>query len=327
MIDNRCASTVATAMGFLKGEPGKVDFKAAFKKARVIIKQIERGECDTDVTKKLQILVDPLIRAVNSFDRDVHFIEEDMKEMASRLPIAKWVMEPERAGFRMLSLATLIGECGNLSNYSNPGKVWRRMGLAPFESDGVVHMGCEWKKIGLSKMEWSEYGYSPRRRAVAFTFGDNIVRSNWMKAVVRGSEVESVLDGQPDEEVFCDVGVTGDEDEGCTADGFDDSGDVADETALTFASSSKNRIPGPYRRRYDEVRASVLVKNPDWLVCRACRGSGKVNGRKCGLCKGTGETAQQAHRHAMLLATKMLIKEAWIAWNPERNNGGWRAGR
>src|SRR5262249_6026017 len=51
----------------------------------------------------------------------------------------------------------------DLSNYANPGKVWRRLGSAPFESGGVVHAGKAWRCLGgLSAEEWSAYGYSKR---------------------------------------------------------------------------------------------------------------------------------------------------------------------
>ena len=44
-----------------------------------------------------------------------------------------------------------------------------------------MRMGATWKsKGGLSAAEWEEFGYSPRRRSVAFVFGENLVKLNFV---------------------------------------------------------------------------------------------------------------------------------------------------
>lgn len=92
--------------------------------------------------------------------------EKRLAKLAQRLPVWSWV-EPIR-GFGALGLAQIVGETGNLSNYANPGKLWKRMGVAVIE-------GARQRRVaGAAALE---HGYSPRRRAVLFCIGDSIVRT------------------------------------------------------------------------------------------------------------------------------------------------------
>lgn len=140
------------------------------------------------------------------------------------MPISlPWVEMPEQRGFGIESLATIIGETGDLGNYPNPGNLWARMGCAPFQSNGKAFMGATWKagKEGkLSGEEWTQFGYSPRRRSVAYVIGENLVKQN---------------------------------------------------------------ATGPYRARYNGAKAAAAESHTDWKPLRC-------------------------HRHAMLLATKLLLK-------------------
>jgi hypothetical protein len=75
------------------------------------------------------------------------------------------------------SLGTIIGETGDLSLYANPAKVWKRLGLAPFNGK----MPSTWrsgKEGKLSSEEWSAIGYSPRRRSVMYVIGESLVKQN-----------------------------------------------------------------------------------------------------------------------------------------------------
>src|SRR5262249_44139760 len=119
--------------------------------------------------------------AAGGFDKMVVQLDKQMEKLAKTLPVAAWAKFPERRGFGLLSLATIIGETGDLNNYPNPAKVWRRMGCAPFTSDGKTLMGATWKsgrEGKLSSDEWEEYGYSPRRRSVMFVIGECLVKQN-----------------------------------------------------------------------------------------------------------------------------------------------------
>ena len=78
-------------------------------------------------------------------------------------------------GFGFLGLAQIIGEAGDLANYANPAKLWRRMGLAPFGGKSP----SMWRREGgLTAGDWENIGYSPRRRSVMFVLGDSMIKAS-----------------------------------------------------------------------------------------------------------------------------------------------------
>ena len=66
-----------------------------------------------------------------------------------------------------LGLAVIIGEAGDLSNYPNPGKLWKRFGLAP---DDAYRMTTKTGEIAVAKPR--------RRRSVIWTIGDCLIKTN-----------------------------------------------------------------------------------------------------------------------------------------------------
>lgn len=264
MLENRLVSSVAVSLGYRSGLE-EADRKKAWDAARASIKRITGGS-GNETEHGLAPLVTEATRAIDGFNRHVSVLEKRMEKLAAKLPVAAWVAAPEQRGFGIKSLAILVGECGDLAGYANPGKLWRRMGCAPFESQGVMRMGSRWKsaKPGLSSEEWESFGYSPRRRSVAYVFGENLVKLNFVGA--EPLENESLAAEKINSEA---VGA----------------GEPSSEIELSAA--------GPYRARYDSVKAAKLVlASDDWPKLRC-------------------------HRHAMLLAVKLLMRELWKTWNPE----------
>jgi hypothetical protein len=92
--------------------------------------------------------------------------------LAQQLPVWLAFGVPIR-GFGAASLAVIIGECGDLSNYSTVAKVWKRMGLAVL--DGVRQGGLP---KGASKEDWIVHGYSAVRRSRMWNIGDAIIKGN-----------------------------------------------------------------------------------------------------------------------------------------------------
>lgn len=89
-----------------------------------------------------------------------HEIELEMKRIVRKLPVYPWAKDVK--GLGELGLAVIISEAGDLSNYPKKGHLWKRLGLAPFEGKAY----STWRmKGGLSADDWTEAGYSPRRRA------------------------------------------------------------------------------------------------------------------------------------------------------------------
>ena len=94
--------------------------------------------------------------------------EKELVHLAKQLPVYAYFVEPLH-GFGALGFAQIIGEAGNLSDYTNPAKLWKRFGL------GLV--GDIRQQRRTNKAEALEHGYSPRRRAVMFVIGDALLRN------------------------------------------------------------------------------------------------------------------------------------------------------
>jgi hypothetical protein len=254
MISNRLIATVATASGYNAGMEEK-ERLARFKEAGETVAAVrETNTADHPCSGIIQATG----VAIDGFDSMVKGYEKAMTKLAKQLPAAAWVAEPAQRGFGILSLAIIVGECGDLDNYANPAKVWRRMGCAPYQSEGKTLMPATWrsgKEGKLSAEDWEDCGYSPRRRSIAFLIGEGLVKQNG----------------------------------GGGADG--PQGEI------------EKAAVGPYRLRYDETKAKVQREHPDYPKLRC-------------------------HRHGMLLATKLLLKNLWIDWTcdtyPETESPGAR---
>lgn len=114
------------------------------------------------------------------------------------MPIHQWIKKPDQCGLGELSVAKILGETGDLWNYSNPAKVWRRMGCAPWQFNGQTHMASSWRmcweRYGVGKLpssEWEEYGHSPRRRAIMYVIGKGLINLNKGPYRARYDEVKS----------------------------------------------------------------------------------------------------------------------------------------
>lgn len=180
MIDNRLVANVSTMMGYSAGMEEK-ERKAVRAEAEAVIAALDKGEPVnakwSDLAGRVSSVVQSVKISSDGFDTFLSGIEKEMIRLAKQLPAAKWIEDTDRRGFGILSLATVIGETGDLSLYANPAKVWKRLGLAPFQGKmpSTWRRGAEGK---LSAEQWTEIGYSPRRRSIMFVVGENIVKQN-----------------------------------------------------------------------------------------------------------------------------------------------------
>lgn len=277
MLANRLRAVVASTLGYQGGATEEEERKRLFKEAQDVIDDVMEGE-DHEWEDIIEVLHAP-IHHLNLLQKE---IESSMKRIMKKPPlepITKWVQQPEQNGVSVLMLAVIIGETGNLSNYDRPSKVWKRLGCAPHTFNGKTHMGASWKSGKYGKLpsdEWTEFGYNPRRRSIAYLVGEGLVKQNYVRD--RSFELDHL-----------------DADENKT-------GDSPHEL--------EGNLAGPYRARYlaEKERKSQL---PDWTRCPKCNGGEKS---KCGNCKSTGKVYMRCHRHAMLVATKQFLKEMWIEW-------------
>lgn len=93
---------------------------------------------------------------------------KDLESLAEQLPIHSFV--DRTPGFGTIGLGQIIGETGNLSNYSNPGKLWKRMGVAPVSCYNAITK--DGKPCNLKPK---------RRRSVGWRIVDSLLKQNRTK--------------------------------------------------------------------------------------------------------------------------------------------------
>lgn len=155
------------------------DRKAIFRFAAMIRTRVEADAplpgVEIDEFSRRVILQSQASRS--HWDAERQAIEREMRRVAETLPVAPWVAA--QRGFSTLGLAVLVGETGDLANYSGPGKVWKRLGLACL--DGARQGSIPPNLTGKARSEaWASRGYSPVRRAEVYAFVDDVMlRAQW----------------------------------------------------------------------------------------------------------------------------------------------------
>lgn len=108
----------------------------------------------------------PLDEARKAIESHRKAVEKRLTKLVKALPVAPWVESTRGVG--LLSLAAIVGEAGDLSNYANPAKLWKRMGLA------VMPDGRQRLIAGAAALD---HGYNPARRSVVWNIGACIVKA------------------------------------------------------------------------------------------------------------------------------------------------------
>lgn len=108
----------------------------------------------------------PIVEARDGMEKYRKAVEKRLAKLAATLPVAPFIETLRGVGIG--SLAAIVGEAGNLGNYANPAKLWKRMGLA------VMPDGRQRKVAGAAAIL---HGYSPQRRSVMWNIGDCIVKA------------------------------------------------------------------------------------------------------------------------------------------------------
>lgn len=88
-----------------------------------------------------------------------------MVKLAKRLPIADYVNSVKGLGWP--SVATIIGEAGDLSKYPSVAGVWKRLGLA-------VINGQRQRRVSDPDLALL-HAYSPERRSIVWNAGNNLI--------------------------------------------------------------------------------------------------------------------------------------------------------
>lgn len=156
----RCQKLVEAA--FRKAKKAKIDPLAP----DVLFAQAIEKNSDADFIAMGALV----LRKLHSLQSDQTEDEstKQLEQLAATLPVWAEFGEPIK-GFSPRFLGTIIAETGDLSLYANPGKIWKRMGLAPITKDGVTRAGSTWARMGgLSKEDWIAAGYCKHRLSKMF---------------------------------------------------------------------------------------------------------------------------------------------------------------
>lgn len=97
---------------------------------------------------------------------------KEMGKLAKQLPVWADFGEDIR-GFGEVSLAVIVAEAGDLSNYATDAKLWKRMGVAVIEGRRQGNPG-----ENATKEDWIEHGYRKPRRSHLWNIGQSLIKGN-----------------------------------------------------------------------------------------------------------------------------------------------------
>lgn len=162
-----------TQLGWRKDLPA-TERSVIAKRAAAIIEAAEDGETIDDDWSDFAI---GSVTARAPFSKIETESTKHMERLASQLPVWEAFGLGVR-GFGARSLAVIVGEAGDLSEYSSEAKLWKRMGVAVMGAgDGLNdhRQGAPGAKADAS--DWIAEGYSKRRRSQMFVVGDVLMKT------------------------------------------------------------------------------------------------------------------------------------------------------
>jgi hypothetical protein len=154
------------ALGWRKDLPEK-ERKAIAARAAAITKDPAGTPWET--------MVNAQVASIAPFEAVEKTNTKEMEQIARALPVWKAFGEEIR-GFGAASLAAIIAEAGDLSNYDDKAKLWKRMGVAVL--DGIRQGGLV---KGAGAEAWIAHGYNPMRRSVMWNIGDTMLKAQIRK--------------------------------------------------------------------------------------------------------------------------------------------------
>ncbi len=130
-------------------------------------------EEDLEVAAAVAFDLVVVAQGIGPYERARHQFELEMRRVARTLPAAVWADGVR--GLGELAMAVIVGEAGDLARYGAEGKLWKRLGLAPYGGKAA----STWRREGGLKAEdWTALGYAPRRRAEIYAcVGDPLFRA------------------------------------------------------------------------------------------------------------------------------------------------------
>ena len=157
--------------------PSDADRARWKKQVEKIIKDARDDRGDPEVIE--------LVKATDAgrapFDKVRKDREKKMEQLAASLPAVDWIKSIHGAG--LLGLATIVGEAGDLSNYSNPSKLWKRLGFAPYQGlAGSSWKRKTWRPRALTDDEWIANPFSGEKYGLMHQIAIWLVNAQWIGA-------------------------------------------------------------------------------------------------------------------------------------------------
>jgi hypothetical protein len=132
-------------------------------KRKELFAAVEAGSINGELPPGVVVFVQTAITQRGPLDEMRRSVEREMVRLAESLPV--WPLVKDWRGFGALGLAIIVGEAGDLNNYANPGKLWKRLGVAPKYCYAMI------TKRGKEVLA------IPRaRRSALFTVGDALIK-------------------------------------------------------------------------------------------------------------------------------------------------------
>lgn len=164
---NAVKALVRRALGWRydeeEGDRDKVNGRAARIVAAALNGKEQKAE-DAATFNAVAGTIAVVAQAIEPMQAARHSTELEMKKLAKKLPVYAWAKSVH--GFGELGLSVIVAEAGDLAKYPKKGHLWKRLGLAVHE--GKAYSTWRGIKGGLTAEQWTEAGYSPRRRAEVF---------------------------------------------------------------------------------------------------------------------------------------------------------------
>jgi hypothetical protein len=130
----------------------------------------EQDPEDQSVASALVFELEIVRQGTKPYRHGIKDAENAMIELAQSLPVYDWKKTVK--GFGELGLAVIVAETGDLSNYATVSKVWKRLGLAPYQGKAASTWNVpKWRGAQtLTSQDWINLGYRKQRRAEVHVF-------------------------------------------------------------------------------------------------------------------------------------------------------------
>lgn len=174
-VDLATGSFCRLMLGWRVDAPEK-DRKAVALRAKAILGAVEakqKGKVtdfDDPSLAEMRPVVTAAIASRAPFEAVEKEAEKNMRRLVRTLPVYAWAAE--QRGLGEMGLAQIIAEAGDLSDYDNPAKLWKRMGLAVIQGR---RQGAPGEKAGNA--DWVAHGYNAARRSIMWNIGQSLMKA------------------------------------------------------------------------------------------------------------------------------------------------------